>query len=165
MIRDNWEAIGETAQKLDNEVEARVRDTALFRTLTECLKEGKTERFLSPYVANLIIERLGALDDLPMYTRYSPSEIVNCISHSSFLKSRFHPEHSARVLRDLDKEAEILRRYVEKGKLEVWFKDILASVEASVATIHQKAQNKELGVQEPLSPTRSSDVKTRLNWL
>lgn len=149
MIRDNWEAIGETAQKLDNEVEARVRDTALFRTLTECLKE----------------ERLGALDDLPMYTRYSPSEIVNCISHSSFLKSRFHPEHSARVLRDLDKEAEILRRYVEKGKLEVWFKDILASVEASVATIHQKAQNKELGVQEPLSPTRSSDVKTRLNWL
>lgn len=41
MIRDNWEALGDTEQKLDKEVEARVHSTALFRTLTECLAEGE----------------------------------------------------------------------------------------------------------------------------
>ncbi|KAL1998440.1 hypothetical protein VTN02DRAFT_6182 [Thermoascus thermophilus] len=159
MIRDNWEVIGETSQKLDDEVESRVRDTALFRTLAECLKE----------------ERLEGFDDRHVYTRYSPSEILDHTSHSGFLKSRFRPEHGARILHDLDNEAEILRRYVEKGKLEVWFRDILASVEALVggssstgpATVHLKSQIQRPGVQETLSlsPTRSSDVKTRLNWL
>lgn len=175
MIRDNWEVIGETSQKLDDEVEARVRDTALFRTLAECLKEGKREKSFPTCVANFLIERLEGFDDRHVYTRYSPSEILNHTSHSGFLKSRFRPEHGARILHDLDNEAEILRRYVEKGKLEVWFRDILASVEAFVggsssagpATVHLKAQNQRPGVQETLSPspTRSSDVKTRLNWL
>jgi nuclear pore complex protein Nup133 len=41
MIRDDWEAIGETDLRPDAELESHVRDTALFRTLTECAAEGK----------------------------------------------------------------------------------------------------------------------------
>ena len=40
MVRDNWETLGETAPTLDDETKSRFHNTALFRTLTECMVEG-----------------------------------------------------------------------------------------------------------------------------
>lgn len=47
MIRDNWEARGKADGTFGNEVEASVHDTALFRTLTLCLRESMWPQYTS----------------------------------------------------------------------------------------------------------------------
>ncbi|KAL1965172.1 hypothetical protein VTN77DRAFT_6085 [Rasamsonia byssochlamydoides] len=142
MIRDNWEAIGKTELRLDAEVESYVRDTALFRTLTECTAE----------------EFLEGGAHTPLYIRYRPSQILGCCS-DNVLRARFRPEQWPHVLRDLNLEDEILRRYVEKGKLEVWFKDLLAFASSDTP------EDGNVGVQGNLETRETPAIKARLNWV
>ncbi|KAL1983543.1 hypothetical protein VTN96DRAFT_10203 [Rasamsonia emersonii] len=142
MIRDNWETIGKTELRLDAELESCVRDTALFRTLTECT----AEEFLEGEI------------EKPLYTRHRPSQILGCC-FDNVLQARFRPEQWPHVLRDLSLEDEILRRYVEKGKLEVWFNDLLTFASSNTP------EDGNIGVQGKLETRVTPTVKTRLNWV
>ncbi|KAJ9196783.1 hypothetical protein DTO166G4_621 [Paecilomyces variotii] len=147
MIRDNWEALGNTGQKLDKEVEAEVSNTALFRTLTECLAE----------------ERLGRPNNEPICGLHSPSEILKWTPDPAIVKTRFHPDQGTRILRDLSVEAELLRQYVEKGKLELWFSELLASAksEVSKSTIEEDTGSNH----DPSITPSTSEKRAKLNWL
>lgn len=52
-------------------------------------------------------------------------------SESEVLVSRFRSEQQTRILRDLDRENEVFSRYLEGGKLEFWFKNLLASAQGN----------------------------------
>ncbi|KAL1848972.1 hypothetical protein Plec18170_007631 [Paecilomyces lecythidis] len=147
MIRDNWEALGDTDQKLDREVEEVVCNTALFRTLVECFVE----------------EPLGRpSNELPSGLQ-SPSELLKWTPDPAIVKTRFHPEQGTRVLRDLSVESEILRHYVENGKLQVWFPELLkyAKSGASKGAIEEDAG----GNHDPSITPSTAEKKAKLNWL
>ena len=55
-------------------------------------------------------------------------------SESEILVSRFRPEQRARVAVDLKREDDMLREYIETGKLDFWFMNMLSSVESQVAS-------------------------------
>lgn len=55
------------------------------------------------------------------------SELQLSKSETDVLVSRFRSEQQIRIARDLDQENEVLCQYLGEGKLEFWFKSLLAS--------------------------------------
>lgn len=55
-------------------------------------------------------------------------------SESEILVSRFRPEQRSRIALDLKREDDLLREYIDTGKLDFWFKNILSSVESQVVS-------------------------------
>lgn len=111
MIRDNWAVVGETMDGFDGDgVNSSIHNTALFRTMSMCLGEGANDPLLNK--------------------PFSPSEVANSSSDFDLLGSRFRSHQRDRVIRDLEKENEILRQYIDNGELEVWFRNILVSTQA-----------------------------------
>lgn len=79
-------------------------------------------------------------------------------SESEILVSRFRPEQQARVAADLKREDALLRRYIETGQLDFWFKNVLASVKTeSVSNANTDGKDAES------SP--SAESKARLTWV
>ncbi|GAD95451.1 hypothetical protein AOR_1_2032144, partial [Paecilomyces variotii No. 5] len=146
MIRDNWEALGNTEQKLDKEVEEEAFNTALFRTMTECL-EGP----------------LGLPNNELLSGLQSPSELLKWTPDPAIVKTKFHPDQGTRILRDLSVESEILRHYVENGPLEVWFNELLAAAKSRAS---KSAIEEDTGSNHDPSVTPSTaEKKAKLNWL
>lgn len=60
-------------------------------------------------------------------------------------------------------EAELLRQYVEKGKLELWFSELLASAksEVSKSTIEEDTGSNH----DPSITPSTSEKRAKLNWL
>lgn len=48
-------------------------------------------------------------------------------SETDVLLSRFRPEQKARLAADLIRENELVHEYIEIGKLDFWFQDLLIS--------------------------------------
>lgn len=67
-----------------------------------------------------------------LYVPLSPMDVLLSESDSILFSSRFRPEQRARITRDLEKENEILCRYLEAGNLEFWFKNLLSSAEMAI---------------------------------
>ncbi|RJE22048.1 Nuclear pore complex [Aspergillus sclerotialis] len=118
LIRDNWKARGEAAEVSDSGGEASLHDTALFRTLMLCSKEKHSNRS----------------DHLTLYVPLSPSETLLHKSDTDVLVSRFRSEQQVRVAQDLERENEILGQCLVEGKLEFWFKHLLASAQSTIAS-------------------------------
>lgn len=55
-------------------------------------------------------------------------------SESEILVSRFRPEQRSRIALDLKREDDLLREYIDTGKLDFWFKNMLSSVESQVVS-------------------------------
>ena len=51
-------------------------------------------------------------------------------SDSDILLSRFRPEQKSRVALDLEVENDVLRRYIEIGKVDFWFQNLRETAEA-----------------------------------
>jgi nuclear pore complex protein Nup133 len=60
----------------------------------------------------------------------SPTEALLADSDSDILVSRFRAEQKSRVALDLQTESNILRRYIEVGKLDFWFQNLRETAEA-----------------------------------
>ena len=73
-------------------------------------------------------------------------------SESDILVSRFRPEQQARIAADLRRENEICRRYIEHGKLDFWFQNLLDTVKTEIVSHGDKVDEGEsAGLGEPLS--------------
>lgn len=81
-------------------------------------------------------------------------------SESEILVSRFRPEQQARVTADLKRENDLLRQFIETGKLDFWFNNLLASVKTESASDATADGN---GAKAQSSP--STDSKARLTWV
>lgn len=82
-------------------------------------------------------------------------------SDSDILLSRFRPEQRVRLAADLRREDDLLREYIDVGKLDFWFQDLLASVESKAAsTLIAAPSNPESNIHQT-----SVDTKARLTWV
>lgn len=81
-------------------------------------------------------------------------------SEPDILVSRFRAEQQARVSADLKREDELLRRFIETGKLDFWFQNLLTSVKTEKAS-GVMADGNAAGAES--SP--SADSKARLTWV
>lgn len=78
---------------------------------------------------------------------------------SDILVSRFRPEQRVRLAADLKREDDLLRQYIDVGKLDFWFQELLASVESQTSSgLVAEAEN-------PESNTRLLDAKAQLTWV
>lgn len=57
----------------------------------------------------------------------SPNDVLLSESDSDAISSHFRSEQWTQVARDLNKEDEELRHYIETGNLNFWVKDLLSS--------------------------------------
>jgi nuclear pore complex protein Nup133 len=81
-------------------------------------------------------------------------------SESDILVSRFRSEQRARVAADLRREDDLLRKYIDVGKLDFWFQELLSSVESQVSSV-SIARTKS----GPDTNLHSVDPKARLTWV
>ncbi|OJD17859.1 hypothetical protein AJ78_02100 [Emergomyces pasteurianus Ep9510] len=126
MIRDNWEAINRTEKKGDREVESNVQATALAETMRQLAEElGE----------NVRITRQS----------YTPSRILE----SNIFPTRFHaalpPDQQISFIQELDAEADLLRTYIEKGKLDEWFSWIISETRGRFSTPVREGENSSGG--------------------
>lgn len=184
MIRDDWTSMGggQTQPKLDADVEAQVRQTALVRTLTECATEGKQPCTQKPpslvLIHPLYTDMLEKEPNTQLYPRFTPSQILN--SSNDILQRRFRPEQWPHIRTELEQENETLDMYIRDGKLETLFNDLvsLATKDASGIGVGAGIGAGNAGVpSSPTSPTRggrerqgssstgTETVKTRLTWV
>lgn len=80
-------------------------------------------------------------------------------SESDILLSRFRPEQKARLTADLMRENELLQEYIEIGKLDFWFQDLLASTGSQTSgSIPDSGDNEANNLA-------SVGSKARLTWV
>lgn len=92
----------------------------------------------------------------------SPAEATIAESDSDILLSRFRPEQRVRLAADLRREDDLLREYIDVGKLDFWFQELLASVESQgSSTLIAAPSNPESNIHQ----TSSVDTKARLTWV
>ncbi|KAJ5231402.1 uncharacterized protein N7469_005990 [Penicillium citrinum] len=115
MIKDDWDARGKAAEGVNGDSDSATRDTTLYQTLLSCLTEP-TESSLPS-----------------LFEPLSPADALMVESESDILVSRFRPEQRVRVATDLQREDDILRDYIQTGKLDFWFQNLLESVESQVS--------------------------------
>lgn len=75
-------------------------------------------------------------------------------------------------MNDLNQECDILQQYVENGRLELWFKDIVeaahrvaTSLSPTTHNIGLPSQAEEQNIQENQESEEPAVVKAKLNWL
>lgn len=107
MLKDNWAGVNDTDAKDDEEVNDRLRSTALYLTLRACLK-------------NRVFDSDSSIKPI------SPQEVLGaCIEE---LPDRFNGlDISVRegILKGMQTEDKALLRYVETSRLEKWFQSAL----------------------------------------
>ncbi|CAG8056789.1 unnamed protein product [Penicillium salamii] len=132
LIKDDWVARGKAAEKPHGNSDSYIGDTALYRTLISCL-EGECawndQPIVWPGETNGLCTEPRARDG-SIYVPLSPAEALMADSDSDILLSRFRPEQKSRVALDLQVENDLLRRYMEVGKVDFWFQNLRETAEA-----------------------------------
>ncbi|CAD6592336.1 MAG: hypothetical protein ASARMPREDX12_005991 [Alectoria sarmentosa] len=122
MIRDDWKAINRTELKADGEAEVETGATALFQTLREGFRTGFWDRS-TPLPPSKVLEAGTSIDALRVSSHFANV-----------------PENALAVFaQDLEKEDELLGRYMEEGRLDERWKGV---VEAAKASARDEADSK-----------------------
>ena len=114
MIQDNWEEINRTELKDDTQVEVETGATSLFKTLREGYRTGFWEKH-APLPPSSLTDAGTTIESL---------KIVSYFSNM--------PDNALELLtRDLEVEADLLDQYIEKGRLEEWWKGVVEAAKAA----------------------------------
>lgn len=110
MIQDNWEEINRTELKDETEVEVETGATSLFKTLREGYRTGFWDK----------------------NNPWPPSALLDAGTTSDSLRTSSHfadmPDNALELLaQDLEKEVELLESYIERGRLEDWWKGVVSA--------------------------------------
>lgn len=114
MIQDDWKAINRTENKDDAQAGAETGATALFKTLREGFKTGFWDK------------------SVPM----SPAKVLEAGTSIDALRVSSHfaniPENALAVLaQELQKEDELLEKYMEEGRLDERWRGVVDAAKAS----------------------------------
>lgn len=140
MIQDDWKAINRTELKADAQAEVETGATALFKTLREGFRTGFWDES-APLPPTKILEAGTSIDALRV-----SSHFVNV------------PENAlALFAQDLEKEDELLEKYMEEGRLDERWKGI---VEAAKASARNKADSE--GEEQLRMRTTQEDFTARM---
>ena len=158
LIKDNWAARGKAAEESNGNSDFAARDTSLGFTLASCLAGETPSEFFSRTSLTLSTEQ-SATNMQSIYRPLSPAEALMADSESDILLSRFRPEQKARLTTDLMRENELLHEYIEIGKLDFWFQDLLASTGSQApGSIPDSGDNEA-------NDLASVGSKARLTWV
>ncbi|KAF9883586.1 hypothetical protein FE257_003139 [Aspergillus nanangensis] len=152
LIKDDWVERGKAAEALGQESEHSVYTTALFSTLSSCLGERHGED----------------TGGFPLYIPTCPQDVLMGEMDFEILASRFRAEQRNRIGRDFERENEILRHYVEHGKLGFWFNNLLVSREGNASPSLHGAAESDQGEQPKKEGSKSAETSTskaQLSWL
>ncbi|KAJ5813888.1 uncharacterized protein N7503_000638 [Penicillium pulvis] len=127
MIKDDWKARGKAAEESNGDFSSAASSTALYHTLYSCLAGKSHWRPVTTLGLTLSIEHAEA-GPQSLYKPLSPADVLMADSESDILVSRFRPEQRARVVVDLERENDLLQNYIQTGKLDFWFQNLLSSV-------------------------------------
>lgn len=130
MIQDDWKAINRTELKADAQAEVETGATALFKTLREGFRTGFWDKS-APLPPTKVLEAGTSIDALR-----ASSHFANV------------PDNALAMLaQDLEKEDELLEKYMEEGRLDERWTGV---VEAAKASARQEADSKgeeQLGIR------------------
>ncbi|ERF75645.1 hypothetical protein EPUS_04625 [Endocarpon pusillum Z07020] len=115
MIRDDWVSLNDTTEKNDEKVTAEMTKTSLFKTLVAWFEHVQHHR--------------GEASNIKLL---GPSQILEAEVFPLSLRKRFRETEIELVLRDLEAENEVLKRHVEKGRLELHYGGLLKMAQATV---------------------------------
>lgn len=82
---------------------------------------------------------------------------------SDILLSRFRPEQRVRLAADLKREDDILREYIDVGKLDFWFQELFVFVESQ--TNHGVTAKCSRARSESPDHPPAAESKARLTWV
>lgn len=100
-----------------------------------------------------------------LYIPSSPGDVLLSEFDCDTMLSDFRSEQRTQVARDLNRENDILRRYIEAGNLGFWFKNVLSSAEMfGVSPGNTDEDRHELSIPFSAAP-EASNTKAKLNWL
>jgi nuclear pore complex protein Nup133 len=128
MIRDDWVLLNDTTDKNDAEVTAAMTQTSLFRTLVDCYEHIHQHP-----------------EDSSTIKLLSPSQILDADIFPKSLQKRFRENEVELVLRDLGQENEILKKYVEKGRIKLHYGGLLKMAQATVRAEADRAGDESAG--------------------
>lgn len=80
---------------------------------------------------------------------------------SDILVSRFRPEQRPRLAADLRRENDLLREYIDVGKLDFWFQELLSSVDSHASSVSTPRRE----TSGPHTDVPSVNSKSRLTWV
>jgi nuclear pore complex protein Nup133 len=115
MIRDDWVSLNDTTDKNDEEVTAAMTQTGFFRTLVDYYDHIQHHP-----------------EDASSIKLLSPTQILDAEVFPKSLQKRFRENEVELVRRDLEAENEVLKKYVEKGRIELHYGGMLKMAQAEV---------------------------------
>ena len=121
MIRDDWNILNDTTNKSDEDVQNEMQQSAVFRTLLQVFEDAAIEH----PGANTAVEN----------QIFSPTQILeNGVLPAGALAERFYGDEKVReaIKKDLEKEQQKLKGYVEKAQLEKYFSGLVPLAERIV---------------------------------
>ena len=126
MIQDNWEDINRTELKPETEVAGETGATSLFKTLKEGYRTGFFET-QSPLPPSSLTQMGTTIESLRTSTLWNKKA-----------------ENALELLaEDLAAEADLLEQYIEKGRLEEWWKGVVvAAKDTARAEADQEGEKK-----------------------
>ena len=124
MIQDDWKAINRTELKDDAQAEVETAATALFQTLKEGFRTHFWEESSSSSAPPLLL--------LPPAQILEAGTSIDALKASSSSRFAHVPENALAMLaHDLEKEDELLERYVDEGRLEERWKGVVEAAKMS----------------------------------
>lgn len=124
MIRDDWISLNNTTDKNDQLITTAMTQTCLFRTLVDCFAH--------------VQQNVGEATNIRLL---SPLQILNADIFPKSLQKRFRENEVELVQRDLKAENEVLKKYVEKGRVELHYGGLLKMAQAEVRARADEAGN------------------------
>lgn len=95
----------------------------------------------------------------------SPNDVLLSESDCDAISSHFRSEQRTQVARDLNREDEELRHYIETGNLNFWFKDLLSSAELdAVSPGNNDGDRQDPSISLSATP-ETSNKRATLSWL
>lgn len=141
MTQDNWEDINRTELKDDTQVGVETCATSLFITLREGYRTGLWDK-QSPLPPSALIQAGTTVESLRTSSHYANM-----------------PDNAVELLaRNLEAEAELLEHYMEKGRLEEWWKGVVEAAKAAA-----RAEADEEGEENLKKRNAERDFDRRLS--
>ena len=133
MIQDNWEVINRTELKIETQVEVETGATALYSTLLEGFRKGAWDRAGPPPAPSTLLEAGTTIESLR-----TSKNLANL------------PDNTLELMaQDYEKEADKLEEYMEKGRLEKWWKGVLSAAKSAARAEADRA-GEELMVEQEM---------------
>ena len=140
IIQDNWEEINHTELKDDTQVEVETGATSLFKTLKEGYRTGFWDQH-APLPPDSVTNAGTTIESLRIASHYSnmPDNMLELLAH------------------DLEIEADLLDQYLERGRLEEWWKGVVEAAKASA-----RAEADEQGEEKLRKRNAEKEFERRL---